>query len=351
MAEMSPAARRLPILLAGAASLVAGIVAGEGRMGWPTGSADLALAHGPLMICGFFGTMIGLERAVALGRPWGWGAPLLTALGGIALMSGRVGIAAPLLSLGSLVFVAMSLAVIRRQVEIFTVILGLGGLSWAGGNLAWLLGGEVAASVPAWAAFLVLTIAGERLELSRFLPPRRHRTPTLIPPLLLLLAGALPSPWSWPLFGAGLALLALWSGLNDVVRRTIRQPGLTRYGAACLLSGYVWAGLGGVLMLGLEPGLGGPLYDAALHALFVGFVFSMVFGHAPVILPAVLRVNVPFKAYFYVPLALLHASLLLRLAGDFADALAVRQWGGLLNAVAVAVFILTMLITVLRARQ
>ena len=91
--------------------------------------------------------------------------------------------------------------------------------------------------------------------------------------------------------------------------------------------------------------------DAALHSLFVGFVFAMVFGHAPVILPAVLRVAVPYKVYFYVPLALLHASLLLRLAGDLAEIHALRQWGGLANAAAILVFIVTMLVTVLRARQ
>ena len=40
----------------------------------------------------------------------------------------------------------------------------------------------------------------------------------------------------------------------------------------------------------------------------------MVFGHAPIIFPAVLRVAVPYHATFYLPLALLHASLAVRLA-------------------------------------
>ena len=45
-------------------------------------------------------------------------------------------------------------------------------------------------------------------------------------------------------------------------------------------------------------------------------MFSMVFGHAPIIFPAVLRVAVPYHPTFYVPLALLRGSLILRLAGD-----------------------------------
>ena len=55
---------------------------------------------------------------------------------------------------------------------------------------------------------------------------------------------------------------------------------IIRYVAVCLLAGYFWLAVGGALVA-LQVA-----YDAALHAIFVGFVFSMVFGHAPVILPA-----------------------------------------------------------------
>jgi hypothetical protein len=156
---------------------------------------------------------------------------------------------------------------------------------------------------------------------------------------------------SWAVFGLGLALLTLWSLANDVVRRTIRQAGLTRYVAVCLLSGYAWALAAGLLMTRLGTGETGMLYDAALHALFVGFVFAMVYGHAPVILPAVLRVAVPYRPVFYLPLALLHASLGLRVAGDLLELHPLRQWGGLGNAAAIAVFIVTMLATVLGAKR
>ncbi|TAN58047.1 MAG: hypothetical protein EPN20_16810, partial [Magnetospirillum sp.] len=331
------------------------IIAGEGRLGWPVGSVDLMAVHGPLMICGFFGTVIGLERAVALGRPWGYVSPGATALGGLLLIAGLPMAGALALALGSLIFTLMSAAVLRRQLEVFTAVLGLGGVCWLAGNGVWLTTGVPLDAVPLWAGFLVLTIAGERLELSRFLPPWRWRTPTLVPVLVLLLAGAGAAAAgrsdAWSLFGLGLITLTLWSLRNDVVRRTIRQPGLTRYVAVCLLSGYAWAALSGALMLGLTLGEGGVRSDAALHALFVGFVFSMVFGHAPVILPAVLRVAVPYKPYFYGPLLLLHASLGLRLAGDLAGIHAVRQWGGLANAAALIIFIVTMLATVIRAKR
>jgi hypothetical protein len=70
----------------------------------------------------------------------------------------------------------------------------------------------------------------------------------------------------------------------------------------------------------------------------VGFVFAMIFGHAPIIFPAVLGVAVPFHAFFYAHLVLLHLSLVLRVAGDLALWWPGRQWGGLLNVVAILLF-------------
>jgi hypothetical protein len=69
---------------------------------------------------------------------------------------------------------------------------------------------------------------------------------------------------------------------------------------------------------GLVPGR--PSYDTALHALLLGFVFSMVFGHAPIVLPAVSRVVLPCHRTFYLSLALRHASPALRLWGDASGA-------------------------------
>jgi len=80
----------------------------------------------------------------------------------------------------------------------------------------------------------------------------------------------------------------------------------------------------------------------------LGFVFSMVFGHAPIILPAVLRVAVPYTPYFYLPLALLHGSLLIRLTGDWMMLPQWRAWGGALNGIALLAFVLGTIAAVLR---
>jgi hypothetical protein len=83
----------------------------------------------------------------------------------------------------------------------------------------------------------------------------------------------------------------------------------------------------------------GPYYDAMLHAIFLGFVFSMIFGHAPIILPSVLGVALPFRRGFYAHWALLHASLAVRVGSDLALWPPGQRWGGLGNALAIVLFL------------
>ena len=82
----------------------------------------------------------------------------------------------------------------------------------------------------------------------------------------------------------------------------------------------------------------------------IGFVFAMVFGHAPIIFPAVARVKVPYHPAMYLPLILLHVSLAVRLAGGLQADFALRQTGGLLNALALLAFIIVMLASVLSGK-
>ena len=83
----------------------------------------------------------------------------------------------------------------------------------------------------------------------------------------------------------------------------------------------------------------GPRYDAMLHAIFLGFVFSMIFAHAPIILPTITGLVLPFQSIFYLHVGLLHLSLSLRIAGDVAQLLWLQRWGGLLNAAAILLFL------------
>ena len=169
----------------------------------------------------------------------------------------------------------------------------------------------------------------------------------------ILVAGFLVSlvafEWGVRVGGLGLIGLAIWLFMNDVARRTIRRTGLTRFIAACLLPGYVWMAAGGLLWLTqAQLFVGGMLYDAMLHTLFLGFVFSMIFGHAPIIVPAVVNVEMHYAPRFYVHLLLLHASLALRVAGDLTYSPLLQQWGGLLNVCAILLFLANTVLSIHR---
>jgi membrane protein implicated in regulation of membrane protease activity len=65
-----------------------------------------------------------------------------------------------------------------------------------------------------------------------------------------------------------------------------------------------------------------------------------VFGHAPVILPGVLRVPLPYHPAFYLHLALLHAGLLVRIVGgNLLEIPGAWQLGGTLNVLAILLFL------------
>ena len=102
---------------------------------------------------------------------------------------------------------------------------------------------------------------------------------------------------------------------------------------------YAFRTYGGALWLIYGGAPAGPVYDAILHAIFLGFVFAMIFGHAPLIFPSVLGRPMAYLPAFYGPLVVLHASLILRIASDLLNIVPLRQWGSLLNGVALLLFL------------
>ena len=145
-------------------------------------------------------------------------------------------------------------------------------------------------------------------------------------------------------------VMALWFLRHDIARRRIRLPGLPRFVAVGLLVGYVWLIVSAATQLWVGAVTSGYAYDAVTHALFLGFVFSMIFVHAPIIFPSITGLEIPFSGLFYIHLGLLHASLILRIAGDAFLWLPWRQWGALLNAAAIVLFFLVTAMTAILAK-
>jgi hypothetical protein len=339
------------MLAAALVTLLAALWAGLLRMDLelPMLHAGLALAHGPLMVSGFLGILIGLERAVALDRWWAYGGPLLTALGTgwlLAGLPGRTG--ALLIVLGSAALVGNFLNLLVRRRPLFLLTMALGAAAWLAGNLLWLRGAELPTLVHWWAAFLVLTIAGERLELSRLAAPSAGQK--LFLPILCFYVASLAwasvdAAGGLPAAGVAMLLLAGWLARLDVARRTVRLPGLPRFIAVHLLAGYFWLAVGALFWLRADRFLNPSEwqnfhYDAMLHAIFLGFVFSMIFAHAPIIFPAVTGLSLTYHPWFYLHGALLHLSLALRIGSDLAGDFVYFRWSGVLNVAAVVLFLL-----------
>jgi hypothetical protein len=346
---------RLVLLLAGGIAMVTGTWTGLARAGVHRPIGPFA-DHGIIMVLGFLGTVIALERAVALRHRWPYVAPALGGLSTVWLLAGlpRVG-AAVLLTAAGLLLVAAEVSILRVRIEAHHVLLGVGAVTWVAAAVLWGAGMTPVRLTPLLAAFLVLTIVGERLELSRLtLPGAASRRRFLAAVGLFVVGVALAVPYrTTGLVVGGLSLLAqvAWLVRHDVARRTIRRPGLPRFAAACLLGGYVWLAVSGALWVAIGLGARGPLlHDALVHALFLGFVLSMVMGHAPIVVPAVLRVPMHFLRAAYAPLVLLHVSVALRVGADLAGSPVLREWAMHGNIAALFLFVAVAVVATRRGR-
>ena len=317
---------RLPFLGLGVLCFAAAIYGGLWRLGWALPHAQaLGELHGPLMIGGFFGTLIGLERAVALGRHWVFAAPVLSICGALLLMAGAPHFAGGgLLVAAAVVLTLASLLVLRDERQLFTGVLAGGSCCWATGHIVWLVTGDVAPAAPWWLLFLVLTIAAERLDMSRLLGIGARGRALFAACILLLLAGAVRGMFTDAgalLLGTGFALLAIWLAFHDIAFRNLRRAPHLRYFGRCMCAGYGWMAVAGLALILAPPAVTPFGYDMVLHAILIGFVLSMALGHSVIVIPAITGAAAPYHPAMYIGLGFLHASIGLRIG---ADALA---WG------------------------
>lgn len=297
------------------------------------------------MVIGFLGTLVSLERAVALRRSWTYLSPLLSGLGALALIAWPETAFLPgasALLAGQLLLLACLAHTTRAHPALFHVVMALGAACAAVGTSLWIRSGSITTATPLWIAFLLLTIAAERLELSRvLLLSRRARLQFLAAATAVLVGAVAGLPW----LGPGLCAMAVWLYKHDIARRTVRAKQLTRYIGVCLLSGYAWLFVGGLTMASPAQELVPFGYDLGLHAFFLGFVFAMIFAHAPIILPAVIEVPVSYSPYFYGHWALLQISMLIRAGADVSGHAPLRALAGSLNALSILAFFASMLLS------
>lgn len=343
-------------MLTAIAALLLGLWAGVARIGWslPSADGDLMLRHGGLMVVGFVGTVIAVERAVAVRSPAAFAAPALSAAAGLALIVGAPASIPPVLAGVAGLAYSLNIATLlaRHRLPPFAVLLA-GGLCLSMAAVVWWDSGSMRHVVLWWMSFLVLTIGAERLEIIRFQHFSTADAWSGIAIVVLLLVGPAMAHVNLDvgtrLLGVALAAGPLWLMRRDIALRTVRTDGLSRFAAVGVLTASGWLAASGVLLIATGVG-GGLAYDAVVHTFFIGFVFGAIIAHAPIILPAVTGLRFPYSPLLYAPLVVLDGALVLRVGADLVEGGALRRWAGLIQALAIMLFLLLSVGSVIAGR-
>lgn len=320
----------LPLVLL---SLVAGISGGWIRLGSVViAIPEAAASHGLLMVGGFLGTLISLERAMVMKQKSWLVLPLFSGLSMIPFLLGYPSPGLVLLLLGSIgLSIIMHLQTLKHPL-IHTVLLYVGAACWFVGNfLAWQTG-LIAAGSTWWIGFLMFTIVGERLELSQFLPVPSW-SKNALKSLLALFALGLVIPfhsWGNEIMGLSALMIAFWLLRFDMAKVAARKTHQFRYIGVGLRIGYVWLGIHGLVLLAGEAHA--LYYDLMLHTFFLGFTFSMIWAHAPIVFPTIFGIReTPYHPILWLTWSAFQLSLLGRIGATLLDEFALRKVFGLIN--------------------
>jgi len=316
---------RAALIAGGGLCMLAGLDAALLLLGLPAPirTDRLAEMHGILMVLGFLGTVISLERSVALRRRWGYLSPAALAVGALLTLSPAPVLLGQLVLLAGAVLLVAVYAALWQRAHDSVVLAQLVGAVLAAAAVAVWIRTDVPTVLVLLSGFIVVTIAAERVELARLTLPAASGDLLLAGTAAIGAAGTVSLVWpavGGRMFGVLLAVCALWLATHDVAVRTIRAHGLPRFAAAAMLTGYGWLLVAACTWVAAGTAGTGWAYDTVVHAVFLGFAMSMVMAHAPVILPSVLRVKLPYHPVLWLPLVALHVTLAVRVAGSLAQA-------------------------------
>ena len=337
---------RLPFILFAILCLVTGLWTGLSRIGWDIYISPASAHHGAIMVGGFLGTLIALEKVIPLKKPMLFAIPLVSAFSVVLFILNRPFFATSLLIIASIGLTVVFLHYLKREPSLIYGLMVAGALQWLIGNVMLLTKQFYPLAFPWWVGFILFVIVSERLELMKFLPVSKSKKNLFVMFLILFVVGVLISFHGIGNIVAGISLIciSLWLMRNDLIGITIRKNDLPKFVAISLLAGYTALLLAGILFVTFSNEW--LAYDAIVHTFFIGFVFSMIFAHGPIILPGVLGSSIkPFHKILYLWLFLLHSSWLLRIFSDAFANLPLRRMSGALSAMAILAYLITLFLT------
>jgi hypothetical protein len=334
--------KRLPFIVLAMLTLITGLLTGLSRIGWDFFFLPVTNHHGAIMIGGFLGTLITLEKIIPLKNRWLYLIPVLSAISVVLFYSNLPSLSMFLLILASIGLTGVFLIYLIRERSIIYTVMLAGSICWTTGNMLLLLKNFYPSSLPWWMGFVLFIITSERLELMKFLPVKQRDKNLFI---MLLLTYGIACFLSFHGLGkimAGISItgISVWLMRFDLIGITIHKKGLTKFIAIALLAGYFSLLVTGIFLITLSTQ---PFsYDIIIHSFFIGFVFSMIFAHGPIILPGVLGISLkPYSNILYYWLMLLHASWVLRTLADILLHYDWKKYSGIVSAIAIIGYFIT----------
>jgi len=340
---------RIPFMLLAMFNLLAGMAAGLVRIGWRFEVHSLAPSHGAIMVGGFLGTLIALEKLIPLKNKVLYAIPILSSGSLLAFCLDMPQEAILMITVASFSLSGVFAFYYFKHRELQFLIMLAGALCWLTGNVLLYSENFYPLSFPMWLGFILLIIVGERIEITKFLPVKNKQKALLFGLLTLYVVSAFISFHGIGSIAAGVSLIgiSLWLLRYDVIRMSVTKSGLTKYVAITLLCGYLALLICGVFFISLNGSI--MSYDVLVHTFFLGFVFAMIFAHGPIILPGVLGISIkPFHKIFYVWLIVLQISWLSRTFADSVLDFQLRQISGALSVVAILGYFISLAVVTIR---
>lgn len=316
--------------------MLIGVLAGLTRIGWNLPLATVVPTHGAIMVGGFLGTLISLEKIIPLKNKFLFAIPVLSGLSVVSFLLGLAQTGYVLLIVASTGLCIVFLIYLITNPGLIYAMMLCGAGCWLTGNLLLWNTNFYPITLPWWMAFILCIICSERIELMKFLPVTQNNKNFLALFLLIFVAACTQSFHGTGsiLSGTALGVICIWLLKFDLIGVSIKKKGLTRFVAVALLTGYFALLLTSLFLLlfNLQP----LYYDIIVHLFFIGFVFSMIFAHGPIILPGVLGTSVkPYSRMLYLWLILLHISLAMRVIANIMLLMEIRKISGMLTGVAI----------------
>lgn len=330
-------------------AMLTGMYIGFIRIGWvfPVSASLPVPHHGILMAGSFLGTLISVERVYVLKSRWVWLIPTLMISSLVFMLLQQNQVAFWVLLVGSIGYLIICAQNYRTYKLKGDALLLTGAFFQIVAFATFMLTHSYPISFAGWLLFFLFTIVGERLNLTRFLPvPKKAAIELYIWFGVLIVSSFLYHFGFAVVVSLCLWGVAQWLLRNDIALINIKRDSHYKFLGAALIGAYIWLFITGGL--GLIKSDNPWLYDALLHAFFVGFVLSMVLAHAPIIFPGLLQIRQrPFHPVMYFWLIVLHASLFLRIYGDLSESYGLRKWGGLFNGVSFVGYLLTIAVLII----